>query len=270
VCAVALDHVGIVTSDLAALATQYQVLGFTLTPFARHNDGRIGNRCAMLHRSYLELLAVVDPNASSATLDRFLARYAGIHILAFGIDDPQAALARLRRADVGTPTVAEFDCPVDYMNAAGARARFELIQLPDQPEGRINLVRHLTPETLWQQRFLRHANNATTLAEVTLAVAEPAEAAARFSRRVGCVVIPDPAGGFALDLAHGRVRLLPPDADSPVVPCIVGVSIQTSDGNAAIRRRLLERGIPHCSRDDALVVHAAAAGGGTFRFVPSA
>lgn len=269
-CAVALDHVGIVTRDLAALAVQYEHLGFTLTPLARHSDGRIGNRCAMLHRSYMELLAVIDSNANSATLDRFLARYAGIHILAFTIGDPPAALARLRRANVEAPSVAQFDRPIDDLDPAGAHAWFELIQMPDQPEGRINLVRHLAPDALWQQRFLRHANNATTLDEVTLAVAEPSETAARFSRLVGCVVIPDPAGGFALDLAHGRVRLLPPDADAPAVPSIVGLSVRTADGNAAIRRLLVQRGISHRAHDDALIVNAAAAGGVAVRFVPVA
>src|ERR1700693_6541371 len=108
---VALDHVGVVTRDLAALASQYERLGFTLTPLARQADGRIGNRCAMLHRSYVELLAVVDPNAGSATLDRFLARYAGIHILAFAIDDPLAALARLRWAGIQRPSVAQLGRP---------------------------------------------------------------------------------------------------------------------------------------------------------------
>src|SRR5579872_5458560 len=84
---VALDHVGVVTRDLTALASQYERLGFRLTPFARQTDGRIGNRCIMLQRSYIELLAVVDPKATSATLDLFLARYAGIHILAFAFGD---------------------------------------------------------------------------------------------------------------------------------------------------------------------------------------
>jgi hypothetical protein len=268
-CAVALDHVGVVTRDLAALAAQYQHLGFTLTPLARQTDGRIGNRCAMLHRSYLELLAVVDPNAGSATLDRFLARYAGIHILAFAIDDPQVVLARLRRAEVEAPSIAHSERPIDDLDPAGAYARFELIQLPDQPEGRINLVHHLTPEVLWQERFLRHANNAVALDDVVLAVAEPAETAARFSRLVGCVVIPDPVGGFALDLAHGRVRLRLPGEDAPTVPCIVGASVRTSDGNAAIARLLMERGIQHRSRDNALIVDAAAGGGVVVRFVPS-
>jgi hypothetical protein len=52
----------------------------------------------MLRQGYVELLAAVDGSAGSATLDRFLARYAGIHILAFSIDEPRTALARLRRA----------------------------------------------------------------------------------------------------------------------------------------------------------------------------
>ena len=71
----ALDHVGVVANDLAALTTAYERLGFTLTPLARYADGRIGNRCVMLRSAYIELLAVVDPNACSATLERFLARY---------------------------------------------------------------------------------------------------------------------------------------------------------------------------------------------------
>lgn len=267
---VALDHVGVVSRDLAALAAQYERLGFTLTPLARQSDGRIGNRCVMLHRSYVELLAVVDPKGSSATLDRFLARYAGIHILAFAIDDPQAALARLTRAGIQGLSVAHFDRAIDAADPASPRARFALIQVPDQPEGRINLVRHLTPEALWQERFLRHANNATALDEVVLCIAEPADTAARFSRLTGCVVIPDPAGGFALDFARGRVRLLSPNADVPAVPCIAGLTVRTSDGNAAIARLLRERAIPYRSIDTALTVDAIAAGGVAVRFSPAA
>src|SRR5271166_272276 len=45
-------------------------------------------------------------------------------------------------------------------------------------------------------------------------MSEPAEAAAGFSRLVGCVVTTDRAGGFAFDLERGRVRLLQPDADA--------------------------------------------------------
>src|SRR5262249_14252946 len=146
----ALDHVGVVAKDLAALAAAYESLGFTLTPLARYADGRIGNRCVMLGGSYIELLAVVDPNARSATLERFLARYAGIHIMAFAITDEQSAMERLRRAGAKQATVSRFARPFDDADSGGRKAEFVLIQTPEQPEGRINLVRHLAPDVLWR------------------------------------------------------------------------------------------------------------------------
>jgi hypothetical protein len=274
----ALDHVGIVTRDLAVLAGQYERLGFTLTPFARQADGRIGNRCAMLRQSYVELLAVADPNAGSATLERFLARYAGIHILAFAFEDEAAELARLRRTGIASPSVARLERSIDDADPAGPRARFAIIQLPDQPEGRINLVHHLTPEALWQERFLHHPNNAASLAEVAIVVSDPADAAARFSRLVGCHVVPDPVGGFALALARGSVRLLPDTAQPSVssngaitaLPCIVGLTVHTTDGNDAITRLLADSDIAHRRVEDALLVDADAAGGVALRFVPPA
>jgi hypothetical protein len=276
--AAALDHVGVVARDLATLAAQYERLGFTLTPLARQADGRIGNRCAMLRRSYIELLAVVDPNAASATLDRFLARYAGIHILAFAMDDAEAALARLRCAGIDASAAVLLERATDDSDPAAPRARFRLVQLPDQPEGRVNLVQHLSPEALWQPRFLRHPNNAATLAEVVLAVAEPAETAARFSRLVGAAVTPDPAGGFALDLAHGRVRLMSatslasvfPDSGTVSLPRIAGLAVGTDDGNAAIGPLLAERGIAHRIHGDTLLVAPWDAGGVALRFVHAA
>jgi hypothetical protein len=223
----------------------------------------------MLRQGYIELLAVADPNARSATLDRFLARYAGIHILAFAIRDEQTVLARLHRAGIDAPSVSHFERAIDDTDTAGPRARFALIQLPDQPEGRINLVRHLTPEALWQERFLHHPNNAVALAEVVIVVEQPAQTAARFSRLVGCPVVPDPAGGFALDLPQGRVRVVP-DASLPsVVPRIHGISVRTNDGNAAIGRLLVQRRIAHRRVGDALSIDAVETGGVALRFVPN-
>ena len=264
--AAALDHVGVVTRDLSALAEQFERLGFTLTPFARTADGRIGNRCAMLREGYIELMAV-SGGAGSATLERLLARYAGIHVLAFAVDDTRAEAERLRRAGIDAAPVSVLERGMDDAEPDGPRALFAVIPLPEQPEGRINLIHHLTPGVLWQERFLRHGNNATGLAEVVVAVADPAESAARFSRLVGSVVVPDPAGGFALDLPRGRVRLLPGTALPDVaVPCVVGVAVRTSDANDAVTRLLGERGIAHRAWGAEVVVDRSAAGGVALRF----
>ncbi|MBN8909652.1 MAG: VOC family protein, partial [Rhodospirillales bacterium] len=127
--AASLDHVGIAGRDLGAMAAAFERLGFQLTPLARHSgkrtpDGPVvpfgtGNRCIMLREGYIELIAIVDPAAFSNTLDRFLARYAGIHIIALGIEDETANLDRLRQAGIDIPGVAYLERPVDDADPDG-------------------------------------------------------------------------------------------------------------------------------------------------------
>ncbi len=268
--ATALDHVGVVGRDVAALAAEFERVGFCLTPLARHAGGRTGNRNVMLRRGYIELLYVVD-GGSSATLDRFLARYSGIHILSLAIDDETATLARLHRAGFAQAALSHTDRAVDDAGPAGKRARFTLVTTPDPPEGRIHLIRHLTPEALWQEHFLHHPNHATALEEVVLVVAEPAATAVHLPRLAGRPVVPDAAGGYALELPRGRVRMLPPgslgavcpDVAAPELPWIAGVTLSTDDANAALRRWLEERAIPFRVAADALLVQA---GGVMVRF----
>ena len=250
---ITLDHAGLAGHDLPALHDAFGRLGFTLTPLARQSgrlraDGPVvpwgtANRCAMLRHGYIELLGIVDPAAPANGLDGFIARYPGLHILALGIDDEDAALARLRRAGLDIPGVLHLHRPVDSADPAGPQARFARLPLPDAPEGRIQLIRHLTPEAIWQDRFIHHANQAIALEAVILAVEDPAGTAARLSRLAGRPVVPDPAGGFALPLDHGRVRILPPATlpgvlpglAVPTLPFMAGIVVRTADEAAAVR-----------------------------------
>lgn len=283
--ATTLDHVGVAGSDLAALAARYERLGFLLTPLARHSgkrtpDGPVvpfgtGNRCVMLGRGYLELIAIVDPGAFSNTLDRFLARYAGIHIIALAVDDEDANLARLKAAHVDIAGVAYLERPVDDADPDGPRARFARLPLPDAPEGRIQLIRHLTPEAIWQDRFLTHPNGAAALDSVIIAVSQPAETAARFSRLAGLPVTPDPAGGFALALPQGgTVRILPhtalgevlPDVAIPSLPFVAGIVVATDDGGAKAAALLARNGITAARGKLGLQVAPEDAGGAALVF----
>jgi catechol 2,3-dioxygenase-like lactoylglutathione lyase family enzyme len=259
--AASLDHVGVAGRDLGPLAAAWERLGFRLTPMARHSGRRApgapvepfatGNRCIMLREGYIELIAIVAPGAFDNLVGPALDRYAGIHIVALGVEDEAAEMERLRRAGFGIPGVAHLERPVDDADPDGPRARFARLPLPDAPEGRIMLIRHLTPEAIWQARFLDHPNRAVALEEVVLAVADPAEAAARFSRLAGRPVVPDPVGGYALPLPQGRVRLLPPDAlgavfpgvAAPTLPFVAGIVVRTEDRGAAVRGILQEAGI---------------------------
>ena len=107
-----------------------------------------------------------------------------------------------------------------------------------------------------------------------LVVAEPAATAARLSRLAGRPVVPDAAGGYALDLPRGRVRVLPAGSSRGGVRgcCGAGIAVDrrrhggTDDANAALRRWLEDRAIPFRAGGDALLVQA---GGVVVRFVPA-
>jgi len=262
--ALALDHVGVCARDLAPLATAYEALGFALTPVAQQSGRRrpnlpvepfgTGNRCAFLRHGYIELLAILDPALFDNQLGRFLDRYHGLHVLALGMDDAAANLARLRKAGLDVPGIAYLERPVDGPD--GPRARFERLPYPDAPEGRVQLVRHLTPELVWQGRWMAHPNRAEALVELILTAEDVAATAARLSRLAGLPVEPDPLGGYVLKLpgaagAAGpfseametRVRMLWPESlaealpgvEPPTMPFLAGMVVRTEDGAAAVR-----------------------------------
>jgi hypothetical protein len=228
----------------------------------------------MLRGGYIELMGTVG-GGESATLSRFLARYAGIHIVALAVADPAAAVGRLRRAGIEAADASEAERLFDDAAPDGPKVRVAVVAPPDLPEGRLLLVRQLTPDVLWQDSWLQHPNRAVALSEVILAVAAPAESAARLSQLAGRPVVPDPLGGYALDLPHGRVRMVPPDAvllatrntRMPPPPCIAGVTVTTDDGNIALRRHLGAAEIPFRNQGGTVITTA---GGVCLRFEPMA
>jgi hypothetical protein len=270
--AVALDHVGVAAHDLGPLAAAYERLGFALSPIAQQSGKRApdqpvelfgsGNRCAFLRHGYIELIAILDAGRFANGLDRFLVRYAGLHIIALAMEDEAANLDRLRHAGIAIPGVAYLERPVE---AGGPTARFARLPLPDVPEGRLQLIRHLTPELVWDPRWMGHRNGAFALESAILASDTPAETAARLSRLAGLPLEPDPAGGFLLVLpgAAGAagpeapemrttLRILPlealplvlPGVTAPASPCIAGMVVRTADANASVTALLTAEGIP--------------------------
>jgi hypothetical protein len=286
--------VGVAGGLLDVLAAAYEALGFTLTPVARQSGRRhpggpvepygTGNRCAFLRHGYIELISILEPGLFANGLDGFLARYEGMHILALAVADEEANLARLRLAGVDIPGVAYLERPVEAPD--GPRARFARLPLPDAPEGRLQLIRHLTPELVWQDRWMAHANGAVALESVVLAAEAPAETAARLSRLAGLSLEPDPAGGFLLRLpgaagAAGprspametRLRVLEPGAlgavlpgvAMPTSPFLAGMVVRTGDGNGAVRRLL---GDVLREAPEGLMVPPERAGGAALVFAP--
>ncbi len=290
--AVALDHAGIAARDLAPMCAAYERLGFALSPIAQQSGRRrpdlpvetfgSGNRCAFLRHGYIELIAILDPALYDNTLNAFLARYPGMHILALAMEDAEGNLARMRAAGIDIPGIAWLERPVE---PGGPIAKFARLPFPDPPEGRVQLIRHLTPELVWQEKWMDHANRAVALEEAILCAREPAETAARLSRVSGLPVEPDAAGGFLLRLpgaagAAGpfapvmetRVRVLTeaalpgvlPGVTPPASPFMAGIVVRTGDGGAAARKIL--QGLPAVEAPQGVMVPPAFAAGAAVVF----
>jgi hypothetical protein len=290
--ATALDHVGLCAQDPAPLWAAWERLGFALSPVAqqsgkRRPDGpteRFGtvNRCAFLEHGYVELLGIADATLFANGLDRFLARHAGAHICALGMDDAEANLARLRRGGLDIPGIAWLERPVE---PGGPIARFARLPFPDAPEGRVQLVQHLTPELVWDRRWMGHRNGALALEAAILVAEDPAASMARLSRLSGLPAEPDALAGFCLRLPGGagaagpfstpretRIRVLPPEAlgrllpgvVAPALPFMAGLVIRTADAGAAARAVLA--GLPTVDSPLGLMVPPEMAGGAAVVF----
>jgi hypothetical protein len=231
-----LDHVGIVGPALDDLARTFEGLGFRLTPEAKHASGRTANRCSMFRDGgYLELMATV-PGQASATLDRFLTKGPGAHILALAIDEEDAADARLRRAGL----TADRSVTARLAGPDGEEARFGLLMPPDPAEGRVLLIHHLTPDLLWRPDQTVHPNGALALREVVFATDTPAVTMTALARISGRPAEPDPLGGFRVPLPRGCIRVLPREAAIRLFPGaqgtapILGLVITAEGGDGRI------------------------------------
>jgi hypothetical protein len=250
-----LDHVAHWVPDAPAACAALAALGFTVTPFSAQSTGDppvpagTGNHCVMLEKGYLEFLAPTADTPNAATLRAGIARYVGVHLIAFGTAAPADDHARL--AARGFAPLE----PVALSRLIGTqdgerRAHFTVVRTAagTMEEGRVQFVEQITPEHLWQKRWLGHANGATDLRRVELCVADPAAAVARFARYTG-LVPGSRHGAPALATARGELVFRDPAAtraylgiEPPCLPWIAGYVLGCADLAKAPQGREIAKG----------------------------
>jgi hypothetical protein len=279
-----LDHIAHFVPDIDAASAAFEALGFTLTPFSaqmqRNDAGELtpagaGNRCVMLERGYLECLTPTAETTIGNQLRDAIARYTGLHLIAFGSSDAATDHARLMQQQFSPLPAIDLQRVIGTSDGEGT-ARFSVVRVPPgtMAEGRIQFCQQHTPELLWQSRWTAHENRAVGLAAVIVCVADPAEAAQRYARFTGitATVLGDDR---AIDTARGRVLLASPTSiqrlfriDPPVLPWIAGTVLASSRMDAT-SRRIVASGLPHgMIGDKRMYVVPPAAIGGVMVFEP--
>jgi glyoxalase-like protein len=241
-----LDHVSHFVPELDPAASALRALGFTVTPASAQQtqDGPAGtsNVCVMLKEGYLEFLAPTADTANAARLRTTMLRYPGVHLACFGTPAAEDEHARLGWHGFDPQPLVQLERTVE-VDGAQASARFKVARAaPDKmPEGRIQFVEHLTPEALWQSRYLSHANGVTGLACVFAVADDPAQVAARWARFAA--LLPQRAGRFVhLETARGHVLIGTRDdwvallGNAAPAPGLCGYALECSEPAALVSR----------------------------------
>jgi catechol 2,3-dioxygenase-like lactoylglutathione lyase family enzyme len=274
-----LNHVGMAVRDLADTVRRLEAMGFQLTPYSPHSAAwkpgepvqpqGSGNRCVMFANDYLEILASEDPAKPAARISNFLKRHQGAHIICFNTPRPHDVEQRLKAAGIATsgviPLQREIDTPDGVRTAKFARIQFA----PEHsPEGYIQAAQHLTPEYIYQPRYITHPNGCDSLRTTFVVTSDLLGFAKKYWQYTGLAAKPgDHAVQFdfplgtrliVVEATHAPDYL--PGSLFPPLPAIAGVAFRTPN-LAAQRARLTEQGFAFAEARGRLVVPAEQASG---------
>ncbi len=213
-----LDHVGVVVSNLETARGFYEKLGFQMTQESSHKaalepggpvvEWGSGNRCAMFHRGYFEIIGITDPARHHVHIDERLARYHGLHLLAIGTEDAASLGQSLGARFDGVQAMMELhrDVPVGDGTKPGM---FRIVYLADAlfPEAELFFIEQATRDVLWQPDLLAHPNGVTALEAVTICSDDPGTTAGRFGALVEAAPVPID-GGVRCALKSGAVDMV--------------------------------------------------------------
>jgi hypothetical protein len=274
-----LNHVGMAVRDLGDAVRRFEAMGFQLTPYSPHSAAwkpgepvqpqGSGNRCVMFENDYLEILASEDPARPAARISNFLKRHQGAHILCFNTPRPHDVESRLKGEGIATSGVIPLQREIDTLDGVRT-AKFARIQFaPEQsPEGYIQAAQHLTPQYIYQPRYIVHPNGCTSLRTTFVVTDDLEEFAKKYRRYTGLsdtmsehtAQFDFPLGTRLVVVDARHIRDYLPGSLFPPLPAIAGVAFRCPDLKAQ-RERLVDAGFAFAEAQGRLVVPAEQACG---------
>lgn len=258
-----LDHVGVAVKSLDRGRAAYERLGFQLAARSIHSGSRAagspvepwgsGNHCAMFREGYLEIIGLTDASMYSSVKD-MVSRYEGMHIVAIGCGNAEAAFAEFQKAGapVEAPRALERDAIFGPGGRETRRAKFRNMYVDPLafPEAKFIFLEHLTRDVIWQTHLLDHPNGALGIEAAYFVVADPEATAQKFAPLFSERIERFP-GVVKLTLDRGTLWLSEekawrervPGTFVPPVPSPAGFGIRVESIDAT-RKFLEAKGVP--------------------------
>ena len=238
-----IDHVLVGVRDLEAARLTFTHLGFTLSPRGRHIGWGTANYCAMFRSGYIELLGIVDPAQFTNNLDRFLEGGEGLLGLAFATEDAEAAAQELRARGIVAEGPKALSRKLELPEGDAEPAFRNLYPSADATAGiRAFLCQHLTPEMVWREEWLGHANGARGLVSLTGAVSDPGQAAVAFGDLLGADAVSVGSGAVEVRAGAGVLRLCAPENLRQLFPGVANLAERPAPALAGLRLAVADIG----------------------------
>jgi hypothetical protein len=220
------------------------------------------NHTIMLQDDYFELLGVIAPTGQNQRWRDAVARREGLTGIAMKTDSAAKLAAELRGRAVAASDAIEFARPVDLPGGGQGEARFAVTQLPPAatPGADFFACEQRTRATVWLPELTRHANTATGLAGITIAVPDLDAAIAAYGRLFGDGAVGAHAGGAVVRTGSITLQLVRGE------PRAVGFAVKVAD-LAAAERCLKAAGARYRNGDGRLDIDPADACGVALGFV---
>jgi hypothetical protein len=184
----AIDHLVLPVRDLGVARREYERLGFAVAAEARHPFGTANALIFLSDGTYLEPVAIADPEAAAAArrdgnpfverVARHLkARGEGMALAALKSADAAADQAAFAKAGFAAGEALTFRRMAKMPDGGEAEVGFTLAFAADwqAPEAGFFACQHLAAETMWRAARTDHPNTARGLARVALVARSPAD-----------------------------------------------------------------------------------------------
>lgn len=286
-----IDHPLIAVHDIEQLRDRLMSMGFNMTAIGKHPWGT-STSLAMFEGCLIEIMGIYDASLIDEVpagdfhfgrhVHEHLMQREGVALSALHSTDSQADARRAQEAGFDVAGHLEFGRDVTLPDGRQDRTKTTLALLPDARWPRLSffLCQQHRPELIYVPEWLEHPNSVHGICGITIMADSTLQDALleKFNALYGndTAII----GGYQLETANGRIRLITPEAIEtelgrlPVEvitdgqPAIIGMEL--SYGDASVLKLHLEAGDVDFSEDDGVFTlkNAHETGNTFFQFHP--
>lgn len=207
---VVLDHMVInVGFQMDEAQSLFEGLGFQLTPRGHHSLGSI-NHLMMFGSDYLELLGLPPGSTARPELANSPMTIDG---LVFKTENVDSNYEHMRSLGMDGDPPKSFTRPLEIDgDAVEAAFRTVTVRSDVLRGGRVYFCEHATPQYLWHEPWMIHANGVERTHEFVVVSLEPEAEAGRYGSLLNITPSPMKEGTASLDLGGAALAVMSRDA----------------------------------------------------------